>query len=119
MMAPPTWARRRVDPSGNWGFTETNARNGTHTFTATDTDMNGTSDASLAFSVTVNTRHHHFLNAATTASDPTPAMTTLLAQYAVANASTPTRNKSIKVSVQPVHGGFERIDIPPALSISY
>jgi large repetitive protein len=43
-----------VDPSGNWGFSETNARNGTHTFTATDTDMNGTSDASLAFSVTVN-----------------------------------------------------------------
>ena len=82
MMAPPTWARRRVDPSGNCGFTETNARNGTHTFTATDTDMNGTSDAWLAFLVTVNARHHHFLNAATTASDPTPAMTTLLAQYA-------------------------------------
>ena len=30
-----------VDTSGHWGFTENNATNGTHVFTATDTDANG------------------------------------------------------------------------------
>jgi hypothetical protein len=44
-----------VDTSGNWTFTETNAVNGNHSFTATDTDANGTSAASSpAFVVDVN-----------------------------------------------------------------
>ena len=43
-----------VDTSGNWSFTENNAANGVHTFTATDTDANGTSSASPPFAVTVN-----------------------------------------------------------------
>ena len=40
--------------NGTWTITENNAANGVHTFTATDTDANGTSQASLAFTVTVN-----------------------------------------------------------------
>jgi hypothetical protein len=40
--------------SGAWSITDTNAANGTHVFTATDTDANGTSAASSAFNVTVN-----------------------------------------------------------------
>ena len=43
-----------VDTNGNWGFTENNAVNGTHVFTATDTDANGTSAASSPFDVVVN-----------------------------------------------------------------
>ena len=43
-----------VNSTGNWVFGENNAANGTHTFTATDTDANGTSVASAAFPVTVN-----------------------------------------------------------------
>jgi hypothetical protein len=43
-----------VGTSGNWSFTENNAVNGVHTFTATDTDANGTSAASSGFPVTVN-----------------------------------------------------------------
>ncbi len=43
-----------VDAHGNWGFTENNAVNGTHTFTATDADANGTSAASSPFDVVVN-----------------------------------------------------------------
>jgi Bacterial Ig-like domain len=42
-----------ADAYGNWGFTENNASNGTHVFTATDTDANGTSSLSAAFDVTV------------------------------------------------------------------
>ena len=40
--------------SGAWSITEKNAANGTHIFTATDTDANGTSAASSAFDITVN-----------------------------------------------------------------
>jgi hypothetical protein len=40
--------------NGAWTITENNAANGVHTFTATDTDANGISLASSAFSVTVN-----------------------------------------------------------------
>jgi hypothetical protein len=43
-----------VDASGNWSFTENNAVNGVHTFTATDTDVNGTSGLSTPFAVTVD-----------------------------------------------------------------
>ena len=43
-----------VDTSGHWAFTESNATNGTHVFTATDTDANGTSAVSSPFNVTVN-----------------------------------------------------------------
>jgi Right handed beta helix region/Bacterial Ig-like domain/Protein of unknown function (DUF642) len=43
-----------VNAAGSWTFIERNAANGTHTFTATDTDANGTSAASTAFSVPVN-----------------------------------------------------------------
>jgi hypothetical protein len=43
-----------VDATGNWTFTENNAANGTHTFTATDTDANGTSAVSAPFDVVVN-----------------------------------------------------------------
>jgi hypothetical protein len=43
-----------VDSNGNWTFTENNAVNGTHVFTATDTDANGTSLVSSQFDVTVN-----------------------------------------------------------------
>lgn len=40
--------------SGAWTITENNAVNGTHNFTATDTDTNGTSTPSSTFPVTVN-----------------------------------------------------------------
>jgi VCBS repeat-containing protein len=43
-----------VNASGNWSFTENNAANDVHTFTATETDANGTSVASSPFAVTVN-----------------------------------------------------------------
>ena len=44
-----------VDTSGNWTFTENNAANGNHSFTATDTDANGTSAVSSPpFVVAVN-----------------------------------------------------------------
>ena len=43
-----------VDSNGHWNFTELNATNGTHVFSATDTDANGTSAASAAFNVLVN-----------------------------------------------------------------
>ena len=42
-----------VDTSGHWTFTENNAANGTHVFTATDTDANGTSSPSSPFDVVV------------------------------------------------------------------
>jgi parallel beta-helix repeat protein len=43
-----------VNAAGAWTYIERNAANGTHTFTATDTDANGTSAASAVFSVPVN-----------------------------------------------------------------
>ena len=43
-----------VVTSGAWSITENNAADGTHVFTATDTDANGTSSASSPFNVTVN-----------------------------------------------------------------
>ena len=43
-----------VDSTGHWFYTENNAVNGTHVFTATDTDATGTSAASSPFNVTVN-----------------------------------------------------------------
>jgi len=43
-----------VTSLGAWTFPENNAANGTHTFTATDTNANGVSPASAAFNVTVN-----------------------------------------------------------------
>jgi Bacterial Ig-like domain len=73
----------KVDTSGNWSFTETNASNGVHTFTATDTDANGASAASSAFPVTVNVsspspHHHHWSGAISTQSgvtSGTPSLT--------------------------------------------
>jgi hypothetical protein len=58
----------QVGASGNWSFTENNAANGVHTFTATDTDANGTSAASSGFPVTVNV----------SSSVPPPAQTNLV-----------------------------------------
>ncbi len=43
-----------ADSLGNWQITETNAANGVHVFTATATDVNGTSQLSNPFSVTVS-----------------------------------------------------------------
>ena len=51
-----------------------NASNGVHTFTATDTDANGSSDPSAAFAVTVSVhRQHNQLTQAVAAMDTTAA----------------------------------------------
>lgn len=77
-----------ADMSGSWVFTESNAANGTHVFTATDTDANGTSAASAAFDVTVHA--HHLIQAiasttpmtSTSTATPTPTTTTTPLQLA-------------------------------------
>jgi hypothetical protein len=43
-----------ADTLGNWSIIENNAANGVHSFTATNTDTNGTSVMSSVFPVTVN-----------------------------------------------------------------
>ena len=77
-----------VNAARAWTFVELNAANGTHTFTATDMDANGTSAPSSAFPVTVAMHvRHHAISAASGTTSGTPSIT--------ASTSTVTQSNSV------------------------
>jgi len=84
-----------VNAAGAWTFVELNAANGTHTFTATDTDANGTSAPSSAFPVTVAMHgRHHAISAASGTTSGAPSITASTSTVSQSN-SLPNTGDSI------------------------
>ena len=77
-----------VNAAGAWTFVELNAANGTHTFTATDKDANGTSAPSSAFPVTVMLHgQHHGTSAISAASGTTSGAPSITASTSTVSQS--------------------------------
>jgi hypothetical protein len=87
-----------VNAARAWTFVELNAANGTHTFTATDTDANGMSAPSSAYPVTVMHGHHHGTSAISAASGTTSGAPSITASTSTVTQSNSVPNTSDSIA---------------------